>query len=152
MVHEERAPVPLPEGLPCPCLTWSSNPHRFFLPSFLLLLLSNVAQETMRHIMRNMVILRHRRIDDLLQEWLEEDDSHRQVVCMGAGLDARPYRLPFLPEGTTWFELDVPEVLFWWLLLLLVSGQQDGLPFSWEREKSKRERERMRGGQAHASS
>jgi methyltransferase (TIGR00027 family) len=34
----------------------------------------------------------------------------RQVVLLGAGLDARAYRLPW-PAGTTVFELDLPPVL-----------------------------------------
>jgi O-methyltransferase involved in polyketide biosynthesis len=33
----------------------------------------------------------------------------RQVVVLGAGLDARPWRLA-LPKGVAWFEVDLPEV------------------------------------------
>lgn len=34
----------------------------------------------------------------------------RQVVVLGAGLDARAFRLA-LPDGVQWFELDLPDVL-----------------------------------------
>ncbi|KAI8467476.1 MAG: S-adenosyl-L-methionine-dependent methyltransferase [Monoraphidium minutum] len=34
----------------------------------------------------------------------------RQVVVLGAGFDARPWRLA-LPEGVAWFEVDLPEVV-----------------------------------------
>jgi methyltransferase (TIGR00027 family) len=36
-------------------------------------------------------------------------DGIRQVVTLGAGLDARAFRLPW-PDGTRVFELDVPDV------------------------------------------
>lgn len=38
------------------------------------------------------------------------DDGIRQVVILGAGLDARAFRLDW-PSGTTLYELDVPRVL-----------------------------------------
>ena len=36
----------------------------------------------------------------------------RQVVVLGAGLDARPYRLD-VPADTDWYELDRPEIFAW---------------------------------------
>jgi len=38
------------------------------------------------------------------------DTGVRQIVILAAGLDARPYRLPW-PSGTTVFEVDQPQVI-----------------------------------------
>src|SRR5262249_53267282 len=53
------------------------------------------------------VAIRTRFFDDALLS--AADDSIRQVVIAGAGLDARAFRLPW-HEGTRVFELDVPDV------------------------------------------
>jgi methyltransferase (TIGR00027 family) len=53
------------------------------------------------------VVIRTRYFDDLLTR---AASTCPQIVVLGAGLDARAYRLPW-PEGTTLFELDRDEVL-----------------------------------------
>jgi methyltransferase (TIGR00027 family) len=55
------------------------------------------------------IALRDRFFDDLL---LEAVDRHqiRTVLCVGAGLDARPWRLD-LPSSLRWIETDFPAIL-----------------------------------------
>ncbi|MDQ1490563.1 MAG: hypothetical protein QOJ23_3077 [Actinomycetota bacterium] len=54
------------------------------------------------------VVVRTRFLDDLLADaWA---GGCRQVVILGAGLDARAFRLPW-PSGSRCFELDLPPVL-----------------------------------------
>jgi methyltransferase (TIGR00027 family) len=54
------------------------------------------------------VVVRTRFLDDLLADaW---GGGCRQVVILGAGLDARAFRLPW-PSGSRCFELDLPPVL-----------------------------------------
>jgi methyltransferase (TIGR00027 family) len=52
--------------------------------------------------------LRTRYFDDRVSHGLAQ--GIRQIVILAAGMDTRPYRLPF-PEGTWVYELDRPEVL-----------------------------------------
>jgi methyltransferase (TIGR00027 family) len=54
------------------------------------------------------VSARTRFLDDLLRD--AAADGVRQVVLLGAGLDARAFRLDW-PAGTRLFELDTPEML-----------------------------------------
>lgn len=67
-----------------------------------------------RNAVQDAVSMHHRRIDDFVVQWLSEQPtgSRRQIVCMGAGLDARPYRMKQLAEEQVdWYELDVPEMI-----------------------------------------
>jgi methyltransferase (TIGR00027 family) len=54
------------------------------------------------------IAVRTRFLDDVLLD--AGENGCRQVVILGAGLDARSFRLPW-PTGTTVWELDLPEVL-----------------------------------------
>jgi methyltransferase (TIGR00027 family) len=54
------------------------------------------------------IVARTRFLDDLVLD--AADAGVRQVVLLGAGLDARAFRLGW-PEGTRVFELDTPEML-----------------------------------------
>ncbi len=54
------------------------------------------------------VVIRTRFLDDFLADACAE--GCRQVVLLGAGLDARAFRLD-LPAGVRFFELDLPGVL-----------------------------------------
>jgi methyltransferase (TIGR00027 family) len=58
--------------------------------------------------LQHWVIVRTRFLDELVLEAAR--DGCGQVVLLGAGLDARAYRLGW-PEGVRLFEIDVPEVL-----------------------------------------
>ncbi|MBR7831894.1 SAM-dependent methyltransferase [Actinospica durhamensis] len=51
--------------------------------------------------------VRTRFFDDELRDAM--DRGIRQVVTLAAGLDARTVRLP-CPDGTVWYELDLPEM------------------------------------------
>ena len=76
-------------------------------------LLSPPQRMNYRNAVQDAVSMHHRRIDDFVVQWLSEQPtgSRRQIVCMGAGLDARPYRMKQLAEEQVdWYELDVPEV------------------------------------------
>ena len=53
--------------------------------------------------------LRSRFIDEFLLRELE-DDTVDCVLCLGAGLDARPWRLP-LPNTLRWIEVDFAPIL-----------------------------------------
>ena len=55
--------------------------------------------------------VRTRVFDDLILEAVREHQVDA-VVNLGAGLDARPYRLP-LPAHLRWFELDLPPLVAW---------------------------------------
>ncbi|MDQ6945132.1 MAG: class I SAM-dependent methyltransferase [Actinomycetota bacterium] len=55
------------------------------------------------------VTVRTRVLDDLLLRTLREHQVHT-VLSLGAGLDARPYRLD-LPGDLRWIEVDVPETI-----------------------------------------
>lgn len=77
-----------------------------------------------KRIVPNVVILRARFIDDAIQNALgvarmaefaslrslPNLSQCRQVVVLGAGMDARPWRL-VLPQGVTWFEVDLGNVV-----------------------------------------
>jgi methyltransferase (TIGR00027 family) len=52
--------------------------------------------------------VRTRFFDDFVADMV--DAGLRQVVLLAAGLDSRAFRLD-LPEGVSWWELDLPEVL-----------------------------------------
>jgi len=54
------------------------------------------------------MLVRHRIIDELLQEQLQKCPESC-IVTIGAGFDSRPYRL----TGGNWFELDEPQVVVW---------------------------------------
>ncbi len=54
------------------------------------------------------ILVRHRIIDELLQEQLRLMPESR-IVTVGAGFDSRPYRL----AGGHWFELDEPQLVEW---------------------------------------
>jgi methyltransferase (TIGR00027 family) len=54
------------------------------------------------------VPVRVRWFDDAILSALA--DGVRQAVCLGAGMDTRPYRLD-VPPGTAWYEVDVAEPL-----------------------------------------
>ena len=69
---------------------------------------SEAAGPRMEAIVRHIVI-RTRFFDEML---LDAVATCRQVVVLGAGLDARAFRLRW-PEGTRLFELDQPELLSW---------------------------------------
>jgi len=56
------------------------------------------------------VVIRTLIIDDLIQGALAAGTD--TVVNLGAGLDARPYRME-LPEPLRWIEIDYPEVMAW---------------------------------------
>ena len=58
--------------------------------------------------LRVWVVARTLFLDDLLAEAGQQ--GCRQVVLLGAGFDARAYRLPW-PPGTRCFEVDTPDVL-----------------------------------------
>ena len=63
------------------------------------------ADEALQHVIR----LRTRYIDDAITTFVTADpDRHRQVVLLGAGLDARAYRMTV---PATFFELDFPATL-----------------------------------------
>ncbi|MDF0529683.1 SAM-dependent methyltransferase [Tsukamurella sp. 8F] len=47
-----------------------------------------------------------RAVDDRIREWVT--GGGRQVVMVGAGLDARPFRME-LPPDVRWIEIDLPE-------------------------------------------
>ncbi|MGB9111298.1 MAG: SAM-dependent methyltransferase [Acidimicrobiales bacterium] len=55
------------------------------------------------------LVIRTRFFDEML---LDAANSCRQIVVLGAGLDARAFRFRW-PEGTRLFELDQPEMLSW---------------------------------------
>jgi len=52
------------------------------------------------------VVVRTKFYDDYL--FRAAADGIRQIVLLAAGLDTRPFRLPW-PDGTTLFEVDLPE-------------------------------------------
>jgi len=54
------------------------------------------------------ILVRHRIIDELLQNHLQERPE-TCIVTIGAGFDSRPYRL----EGGNWHELDEPQLITW---------------------------------------
>ncbi len=54
------------------------------------------------------LVHRTRHFDDLLHAAAHEAGI-RQIVILASGMDARAFRMPW-PEGTTVFEVDVPEV------------------------------------------
>ena len=58
--------------------------------------------------LRVWVVARTLFLDDLLAEAVQQ--GCRQVVLLGAGFDARAFRLPW-PPGTRCFEVDTPDVL-----------------------------------------
>ena len=53
-------------------------------------------------------VTRTRLIDDCLMR--EVWRGAGPIVCLGAGLDTRPYRLP-VPPSRLWVEVDFPEVI-----------------------------------------
>jgi len=56
------------------------------------------------------VVIRTLIIDDLIQKALAAGAD--TIVNLGAGLDARPYRME-LPESLHWIEVDYPQVIDW---------------------------------------
>src|SRR4051794_10386903 len=54
------------------------------------------------------VAIRTRFLDDVMMDAASE--GIRQIVIVGAGLDCRAYRLAW-PDGTSCFEIDVPEMI-----------------------------------------
>ena len=56
------------------------------------------------------VVIRTVIIDDLIQRAVTADTD--TIVNLGAGLDARPYRME-LPAGLRWIEVDYPHVIDW---------------------------------------
>lgn len=69
----------------------------------------------------NIVILRTRKIDDLILQALERDPEIRQVCVLGAGLDTRVWRLKLPEEGSRqlrYFEVDFPEIFDYKLTIL----------------------------------
>jgi O-methyltransferase involved in polyketide biosynthesis len=54
--------------------------------------------------------LRTRFIDEFLESELR-DGTIDCVLCLGAGLDARPWRLAFLPNSLRWVEVDFALIL-----------------------------------------
>lgn len=54
------------------------------------------------------VVARTRAIDDLVLASLRQGSD--RVLCLAAGLDARPYRLD-LPPALTWIEADLPAII-----------------------------------------
>ncbi len=63
--------------------------------------------------------VRTRFFDDELRDAM--DRGIRQVVTLAAGLDGRTVRLP-CPDGTLWYELDLPEMTAFKTALLARSG------------------------------
>ena len=59
----------------------------------------------------DILAIRTRLIDDRLLGWSHDHDG-LQVVNLGVGLDARPYRLPF-PSATRIFQVDTEAVTRW---------------------------------------
>lgn len=59
-------------------------------------------------IMAWMVALRTHIIDDLILSASAQGTD--AVLCLGAGLDTRPYRMA-LPESLTWIEVDFPHII-----------------------------------------
>jgi len=53
-------------------------------------------------------VLRTRIIDDLVLREVRQGAG--PIVCLGAGFDTRPYRLP-IPPTRRWIEVDFPEVI-----------------------------------------
>ena len=64
-------------------------------------------------------VVRTRYFDDRIRYAL--DDGVRQVVALAAGVDGRTTRLP-CPDGTRWFELDLPDMTGFKTALLARSG------------------------------
>ena len=56
------------------------------------------------------VVIRTLIIDDLIQKAVVAGAD--TIVNLGAGLDARPYRMA-LPESLRWIEVDYPDVIDW---------------------------------------
>jgi len=56
------------------------------------------------------IVVRTRMIDEKIVE--AYDDGHRTILVLGAGLDARPYRLA-LGSDVRWIEVDLPEMIAW---------------------------------------
>ena len=56
------------------------------------------------------MVIRTLIIDDLIQKAVVAGAD--TVVNLGAGLDARPYRMA-LPESLRWIEVDYPQVIDW---------------------------------------
>lgn len=71
------------------------------------------------------VIVRTKKIDDSLTKLLA-NPLLRQVCCLGAGLDTRPWRLtpPPTPEGVPvrYYEVDFPEIFSYKLPMLAAAG------------------------------
>lgn len=59
--------------------------------------------------LRAMVAARTKHIDDCLSEALA--DGIEQVVTVGVGLDCRPFRLASIMGDTSFYELDLPDML-----------------------------------------
>ena len=57
------------------------------------------------------IAVRTRIFDDMILEAVR-GSAIGAVLNLGAGLDARPYRLP-LPAGLRWIEVDLPEIVAW---------------------------------------
>jgi methyltransferase (TIGR00027 family) len=55
--------------------------------------------------------VRTRVFDDLIVEAIQGGEVHT-VLNLGAGLDARPYRLP-IPGAVRWVEVDLPGIVAW---------------------------------------
>jgi methyltransferase (TIGR00027 family) len=74
------------------------------------------------------VTVRIRVLDDLLLRTLREHQVHT-VLSLGAGLDARPYRLD-LPGDLRWIEVDVPETIDYKerVLALVAFGTSSPIP------------------------
>jgi methyltransferase (TIGR00027 family) len=66
------------------------------------------------------LVIRTRFFDEML---LDAADACRQIVVLGAGLDARAFRLPW-PSGTRLFELDQPAMLSWKQRVLDTTGAE----------------------------
>ena len=55
------------------------------------------------------IVLRTRYFDDFIQQVMAEE-TLRQIVLLGAGLDTRAYRLNW-PQDAEYFEVDQPPIL-----------------------------------------
>jgi methyltransferase (TIGR00027 family) len=57
----------------------------------------------------NMIAIRTYLIDKMIVDRLSLDNIDT-IICLGAGLDTRPYRLS-LPQSLRWIEVDLPELI-----------------------------------------
>ncbi|KAK9826652.1 hypothetical protein WJX74_007947 [Apatococcus lobatus] len=63
-----------------------------------------------RRVQYSRMAVRTKFIDDCIAQSLTSQEGLKQVVLLGAGMDSRAWRMP-MPEGVSWFEVDMADVL-----------------------------------------